>query len=58
MDQEIITAIRLVEELRGIFTRMGINANRDQAILLGQANDTLDELEDYNIPQLKKVFGD
>ena len=56
MNHELQAAIKHVEELRGIMLRLSLNATKDQAILIGQANDTLDELEEYNIPHLIGVF--
>lgn len=55
MVYEIKDLKRHAEEIKGVLFRMGLNPTRDQAILLDQTQNTVDELEE-NIKTIEKAF--
>ena len=46
---------RLTEELKGVMFRMNLNASKELEIALNQGENTINEFEKFNLPNIEKA---
>jgi len=57
MDYRLNSLKANIQRVRGDLELLRLDCSRDMAIVLGQADDTVDELADYNYDEIEKALN-